>query len=60
MKRFDFQDALLLLGIGSIVIGVSCISRPVAAIVFGVFCLWGVRLLARTSATRIDKPEGKN
>lgn len=45
--KFDLQDALLLLGIGCIVGGVSCWSRPAASILFGVFCLASVVMIGR-------------
>lgn len=54
MKRFDLQDALLVLGIGLIVGGIAAWSRPAAAIILGLFCLAAVYAIAHTR-----KPEGK-
>lgn len=47
MKKLDLQDALLLAGIASIVGGTAAWSRPAAAILFGLFCLFGVLLIER-------------
>lgn len=54
MRKFDLQDALLLAGVASIVGGVAAFSQAGAAIVFGIFCLMGVRAIGRAR-----KPEGK-
>jgi hypothetical protein len=44
---FDLQDALLLIGVASIVGGIALWSRPAAAVVFGVFCLIAVLQIER-------------
>lgn len=45
MKKFDLQDALLLVGLACVVGGVAMWSRPAALILFGVLCLSSVCLL---------------
>ncbi|WP_420239251.1 hypothetical protein ACOBR2_06640 [Telmatobacter bradus] len=45
--KFDLQDALLLVGVASIVGGIAFWSRPAALVIFGLFCLAGVRLMGR-------------
>jgi hypothetical protein len=44
---FDLQDALLLIGVTSIVGGIALWSRAAAAVVFGVFCLIAVLQIER-------------
>lgn len=51
-RKFDLEDALLVLGVGSIVGGVAAWSRPAAAIVFGLFCLLFLVLIGRGAAAR--------
>jgi hypothetical protein len=60
MKKIDLQDVLLVLGVTSVVGGVYAWSHPAAAVIFGFFCLAGVRGAGRASAPRERRPEGKN
>jgi uncharacterized membrane protein HdeD (DUF308 family) len=55
MKRFDLQDWLLLSGVLLIVGGIAAWSRPAAAIVLGLFCLWGVYSISTSRVPK--KPE---
>lgn len=47
MKKIDHQDILLILGVASIVGGIAAWSRPAAAIVFGLMCLFAVSQIER-------------
>jgi uncharacterized membrane protein HdeD (DUF308 family) len=47
LAQLDFQDAMLFAGVVSIVGGIAAWSRPAAAIVFGIMCLFGVLLIER-------------
>jgi hypothetical protein len=40
-SAFDFGDALVVIGVVSLVGGIAVIHRPSAAIVFGVLCIAG-------------------
>jgi ABC-type transport system involved in cytochrome c biogenesis permease subunit len=46
--KLELDDLLTVLGVASIVGGVAAWSRPAAAVVFGVFCLFFVLLIQRT------------
>ena len=43
--KFDLQDALLLVGVASLVGGVAMWSRPAALVLFGLLCLLAVVLI---------------
>jgi hypothetical protein len=43
--KFDLQDALLLVGVASLVGGVAMWSRPGALVLFGLLCLFAVVLI---------------
>ena len=60
MKKIDLQDVFLVVGVISIVAGVNMLSHAAAAIVFGLFCLAGVRMIAIARPVKADKPEGKS
>lgn len=45
--KFDLEDALLLVGVASIVAGVALWSVPAALMVFGLFCLAAVWFMSR-------------
>ncbi len=39
MARLDTSDALLVIGLTTLICGIGAVSRPAAAIVFGSLCL---------------------
>jgi membrane protein implicated in regulation of membrane protease activity len=53
--KFDLEDALLLLGVASVVAGIALWSRPAALVVFGGFCLLAVVQMERGVRARKAK-----
>jgi len=53
--KVDRQDVLLVLGVVSLIGGLGCWSRPLAMVVFGMFCLFSVFLIERAEGAKKEK-----
>jgi hypothetical protein len=48
IKNLDLQDALLLMGVGSLCGGIAAVYWPAALMMFGLICLTAVYLIERS------------